>query len=107
MKDRRAFKVKAAYKIYKGQQELGTVVGGTVPREGTAQPDPLGWSTHRMGIIQHWGGSQACWEECWSLQTPTALLLSATFSCPDLPTALLVYKEKCTQRLRPQLGGEG
>ena len=34
-------------------------------------------------------------------------MLSAMFSCPDLPTALLVYREKCAQRLRPRLGGEG
>lgn len=44
---------------------------------------------------------------CWSLETPTALRLSAVSSCPDLPTALLAYKGKCTQRLRPRLGGEG
>lgn len=61
--------------------------------------------TCRTGIIQSWGGSQACWEGCWSLETPTALMLSATFSCPDLPAALLAYKGKCTQRLRPRSGG--
>lgn len=33
--------------------------------------------------------------------------LSATFSSPNLPTALLVYREKCTPRLRPGSGGEG
>lgn len=71
-------------------------------------PALVSFCSCRMGIIQHWGGSQACWEGCWSLEkTPTALKRSATFSCPDSLTALLVYKEKCTQRLRPRLGGEG
>lgn len=44
---------------------------------------------------------------CWSLETPMAFVLLATFSCSDLPTALLVYREKCTRRLRPRSGGEG
>lgn len=55
-------------------------------------------------MIQSWECSQVCWEGCWSLETPTALMLSAMSSCPDLPTALLAYKRKCTQRLRPRLG---
>lgn len=70
-------------------------------------PALVNLSTCRTGIIQYWGGSQACWKGCWSLEIPTPLMLSATFSCPDLPTALLVYKEKSTQRLRPRLGDEG
>lgn len=34
-------------------------------------------------------------------------MLSAMSLCPDLPTALLACEGKCTQRLRPRLGGEG
>lgn len=35
---------------------------------------------------------------------PSALRLSAMFACPDLPTALLVYKQKCTQETEAQIG---
>lgn len=44
---------------------------------------------------------------CWCLETATAFTLSAMSSCPDLPAALLAYKGKCTQRLRPRSGDEG
>lgn len=30
-----------------------------------------------------------------------------TLTCPDSPTALPVYREKCAQRLRPRSGGKG
>lgn len=82
------------------------MAGGPERMDSSARlPALVSLPTCRTGIIQSWGGSQACWEGCWSLETPTALMLSATFSCPDLPAALLAYKGKCTQRLRPRSGG--
>lgn len=86
------------------------MAGGHCPerRDSSARlPALVNLPACRTGIIQHWGGSQACWEGCWSLEIPMAFTLSATFSCPDLPTALVVYREKCTWRLRPGSGGEG
>lgn len=72
---------------------------GHHPESRTAQPDLVISPTSRMRLTQH--------REVCGVWRPTALRLSAPFPCPDLSTMLLVYREKCTQRLRPRQGGKG
>lgn len=101
----RAFEVKCAYKIHRGQEDQeADGAGGQRPkgRDGSARPG--GFTTCRRGL-HHRGGSQACWEGCQRLETPAALTLALSYLLvPQLAHRALGLQRKMHSEAEAQIG---